>query len=61
MDGLMANPYTVTMQCMVEFSHGTLHMPSFLVSQNVVAVVYNPAPFFCMMMHVTGRSDKTGR
>lgn len=31
--GARASPNTVTMQCMVPFSQGTLHRPSFFVSQ----------------------------
>ena len=33
--------------------HKHTNIPSFFVSQYVVAVVCSPAPFFCMMMQVT--------
>ncbi len=35
-------------------AHGVrVHAPSFFTSQKQVAAVCSPAPFFCMMMHVT--------
>ena len=45
-------PYTVTTQCIVPFSHVTLHRPSLLASQYVEAALTRPAPFFCIMMTV---------
>lgn len=45
-------PYTVTMQFMVGFSHGTLQYPSFVESQCIEVVLFNPAPVFCIITHV---------
>ena len=45
-------PYTVTTQCIVPFSHVTLHRPSLLASQYVEAALTRPAPFFCITMTV---------
>ena len=49
----MCSANTVTMACMVVLSHLTLQLPSVRVSQKHVDAVCRPAPFFCMMMHVT--------
>ena len=41
------------MACIVALSHLTLQLPSLRVSQKQVLAVCSPAPFFCMMIHVT--------
>lgn len=60
LDGAMAVPNTVTITFIVPFSQGTRHRPSRLVSQNAPAAVYMPAPFFCMMKHVTAGEGREG-
>merc|ERR1719473_1613174 len=49
----MAMPYTVIIQFIVSFSQKTLQYPSLFASRNVVAAVFNPAPFFCVSTPVT--------
>lgn len=49
----MASPKTLTMQYIDLFSHLTVQLPSVLLSQKHELAVCNPAPFFCIMMHVT--------
>lgn len=40
---------------------GALDAPSFLVSQNAAAAVCNPAPFFCIIVHVTALAKQKCR
>lgn len=49
----MANPKTLTIQYMVLFSHLTVQLPSVELSQKQELAVWRPAPFFCMITHVT--------
>ena len=49
----MASPNTLTMQYMVLFSHLTVQLPSDVLSQKHELAVCRPAPFFCMITHVT--------
>ena len=41
------------MQYIVLFSHRTVQDPSVPLSQKQDEAVWSPAPFFCMMLHVT--------
>lgn len=49
----MPRPKTETMQYMVLFSQRTVHDPSVLLSQKQEEAVCRPAPFFCIIVHVT--------
>ncbi len=44
---------------MVLFSHLTLQLPSLELSQKQELAVCNPAPFFCMITHVTENKIKS--
>ena len=46
-------PNTETIQYMVLFSHLTVQLPSVELSQKQELAVCNPAPFFCIITHVT--------
>lgn len=46
-------PKTETIQYMVLFSHRTVQLPSVELSQKHELAVCNPAPFFCIITHVT--------
>ena len=46
------SPYTVTMQFIVGFSHGTLQCPSLDASQCILVVQFKPAPVFCIITQV---------
>jgi len=46
-------PNTLTIQYIVLFSHLTVQLPSVVLSQKHELAVWRPAPFFCIMTHVT--------
>lgn len=48
-----ANPNTDTMQYIVLFSQRTVQDPSVSLFQKHELAVCNPAPFFCIIVHVT--------
>lgn len=49
----MDRPNTLTMQYIVLFSHRTVQLPSVVLSQKHELAVWSPAPFFCIITHVT--------
>jgi len=49
----IASPNTDTIQYMVLFSHLTVQLPSVWLSQKQELAVWRPAPFFCIITHVT--------